>query len=364
MKVINKNADVIALEQAIEVSTYTELLEKISRLSYDHPYNVLYFRGQSSDYRNQKDRSTIYPTIYRQVLDENARKEKFDLLEKCSDALIEISRKYKLQGISEMRRKKQIAWSILQHYEICDTPYLDITHSLRTACTFASESGKEYGYIYVLGMPYLTNRITYNSEEDILMVRLLSISPPDAKRPYYQEGFVAGTPDITYNYENKNELDFNSRLVGKFRFKNDDEFWGEDFSPLQQKYIYPENDVFLDIAEEVSKQVSRMFKSGTVGDFLQYWNVLETYIKSNIDVSMYSSFLNAMKMYKNYYSIDDSTYKDIDSLRKFRNRLVHDTNSVSENDLNFFYNNLLKTMAELSVNPSDNSELTQWTKIR
>ena len=39
-----------------------------------------------------------------------------------------------------LRRQRILRWSILQHYEICDTPLLDVTQSIRIAASFASRS--------------------------------------------------------------------------------------------------------------------------------------------------------------------------------------------------------------------------------
>ena len=49
-----------------------------------------------------------------------------------------------------------------------------------------------------------------------MSVRLLSVCPSLARRPYFQDALLAGTVDISDNYEDKNELDFNRRLVAKF----------------------------------------------------------------------------------------------------------------------------------------------------
>lgn len=258
----------IASENAVDVSSYEELLEKIAHISYENPYSILYFRGQNKDYLNNNGNTTIYPSIYRGQLSGVEIRNRFELLDSSANLLVRIAKDYKFNGISELRRKKQVQWSILQHYEVCNTPYLDVTHSLRVACSFASyESEDEFAYVYVFGFPYLTNRITINSEEDLLLIRLLSISPPDAKRPYYQEGFVAATTDITHDYDQKSELDFNSRLVAKFRFPNSKDFWGSDFSPLRKNFLYPSNDRFLTIAKEVKQENRRGFNSNNVGDF-------------------------------------------------------------------------------------------------
>ena len=114
-----------------------------------------------------------------------------------------------------MRRRKYVQWSILQHYEVCATPLLDLTHSLLVACSFAFLSGASEPLVLVFGLPFFTNRISINSEHDLVNVRLLSICPPEALRPYFQEGYLAGTDGVLAEFDSKTELDFANRLVAK-----------------------------------------------------------------------------------------------------------------------------------------------------
>lgn len=147
----------------------------------------------------------------------------------------------------------------MQHYEVTETPLIDVTQSLKVACSFAvlsdqnkiekdgSKNKKEhqsedkYAYLYVLALPYYTNRISVNSEEYLTNIRLISIAPPDALRPHYQEGFLVGEDEFKETYSRKDELDLNNRLVAKFKFKNNLNFWDEGL-PLQQKELYPKDD--------------------------------------------------------------------------------------------------------------------------
>ena len=45
-------------------------------------------------------------------------------------------------------------------------------------------------FVYVFGLPYYHNRISIDSEHDLVNIRLLSIMPPEALRAYFQEGFL------------------------------------------------------------------------------------------------------------------------------------------------------------------------------
>lgn len=60
----------------------------------------------------------------------------------------------KVEGHKELRQKRYIQWSILQHYEVVPTPLLDLTQSIRVACSFAQMRGTDSTcYVYVIGFP-------------------------------------------------------------------------------------------------------------------------------------------------------------------------------------------------------------------
>ena len=224
--------------KAFEVSTFRNLVEHVAKLAYANGDELLFFRGQDKDYQSKAGGTTLYPAIFRgDVVLYRELRHRFDLLDQAARLLVE---RWKVAGIdayTEIRRKRYIQWSILQHYEVADTPLLDLTHSLRVACSFAQlRSTDPTCYVYVLGLPYVTNRITINSEHDVVNVRLLSICPPAAIRPYFQEGYLTGTTDVTTEFDSKTELDFRNRLVAKFAIpRTSNRFWGRGIeSPSTQ----------------------------------------------------------------------------------------------------------------------------------
>src|SRR5690606_38796111 len=155
-----------------------------------------------TDFLNKAGSTTIYPGVYRS---ENSSKEelrhRFALLEQACKELVKRWTESKLEGLRDIRQKTYVQWSILQHYGVLETPLLDITHSLRVACSFAQhDSTSDQSIVYALGLPQVSNRISINSEEDLVNVRLLSICPPSALRPHFQEGFLAGTTDVSWDF--------------------------------------------------------------------------------------------------------------------------------------------------------------------
>ena len=228
-------------------------MELVAKLAFLNKDNLLFFRGQDDDYRNQKGSSTFYPSIYRGRLREEELINRFEVLDQTSKKLVEAFKRNRIDGSNEIKKRKYVRWSILQHYGVCKTPLLDFTHSVWVACSFAqlrNDSGR--GYVYVFGFPYLANRISINSEHDLVNVRLLSICPPNALRPYYQEGYMAGTDGITEEYGKKKEkLDFRRRLIAKFEIPTDPDFWGEGFSRIPESVLYPKNDQIEYLCKEL-----------------------------------------------------------------------------------------------------------------
>ncbi len=247
--------DSVSKHDAFPVATYNELMKIVAELSYLNRDNLLFFRGQTRDHKNKAGATTLYPSLYRKNVISKAKLEyDFTVLKEISALLIGETKKYDRRAADEIRRKHYIQWALIQHYEVHETPLLDVTQSLRVACSFAqsSEESNEKSaeaFVYVLGLPYMPNGISINSEQEIVNIRLLSVCPPLALRPYFQEGFLVGTTDITDNYDDKNELDFNRRLIAKFAIPNNAAFWNGNLHKI------PEDLLFLDETNDTMHKI-------------------------------------------------------------------------------------------------------------
>ncbi|NVJ47796.1 MAG: FRG domain-containing protein [Cytophagia bacterium] len=326
----------VASGDGYPVKTYRELVEYCAALAYLNKDHLLFFRGQGVDFKNKSNKSTFYPSIYRgDYLPKREVEHRFDILSQASSKLVELLNSQIKDGTGELKRKKYIQWSILQHYEVCGTPLIDFTHSLRVACSFALlENEGRHAFIYVFGLPYITNRISINSEHDLINIRLLSICPPDALRPYFQEGYLAATSDIEHDYDSKTELDFNRRLVIKFKIPNDKSFWGKGFNMIRKSELYPGNDLFHSICKEIEVDVKRELKPGEIGEFLSMWSEVENKVVSmNFQEKEHNTFFSSLKHLKKIESIDSSLINNIDKLRRFRNELVHSPQRVTEKEI-------------------------------
>lgn len=190
---------------------------------------------------------------------------RFKKLERAERYLIAAYEQKELEDVDRLRRQRILRWSILQHYEVCRTPLLDVTHSVRIAASFATGSAIDDGevYVFVLGVPNLSGAITASAEAGLQIVRLASACPPSALRPHIQEGYLLGEyPDMA-GYNNKEnythyEIDFGRRLIAKFRF-SPKTFWDKSvyFPVVEHEALYPDgDDPLFTLAQGVKKRLA------------------------------------------------------------------------------------------------------------
>ena len=192
---------------------------------------------------------------------------------------------------------------------------------------FAQRADGRSGFVYVFGLPYLTNRISANSEQDLVLIRLLSICPPSALRPYFQEGYLAGTADITTEYEDQSELDFNRRLIAQFEIPTLGGFWGRGLSRIGDSELFPSDDSIQKLCSsiEVSIRAGDEVAPEALGSFMAEWIALEQLLVTR--AQMYEERIfrlgQALGTLRRRGVLSRSILDEIEYLRKLRNRVVH-----------------------------------------
>jgi hypothetical protein len=231
--------------------TYSDLISKLAQLAFANPEFVLLMRGQSSDHK-EGSKTTLLPTMYRMpphgdyfyAIELKHRYERLQERERQLYEVLHDTDYWDRVGRSELAR-----WAILQHYDICPTPLLDVTHSALVACSFAfleSTIGRgRHFYLYVLGVPQINGAITVSSSHALQVVRLSSVCPPATLRPYFQEGYLMGTYPSVDTLDEKmryarSEMDCAQRLVAKFKISNSKQFWDAGFQKLPGSAVYPD----------------------------------------------------------------------------------------------------------------------------
>lgn len=327
----------VSKAKAFPVSNFRSLMQHVAKLAFLNKDYLLFFRGQSRDFKNKAGASTFYPSIYRgDRVSKSELELRFEILKSISKRLCIALEENSIEGYRDVRRRRYIQWSILQHYEVCPTPLLDLTHSLRVACSFAFEAAdKGNSYVSVFGLPYVTNRISINSEHDIVIIRLLSICPPDALRPYFQEGYLAGTDEITSDYDSKDELDFNNRLIAKFLIRRHSNFWGKGFGAIPKLALFPAGDRIERICRRIKDEIGTELEPGQLGKFLQEWtdfeNIILTTARQYQDKVF--SLREGLSVLVKKELIPSEFRNRLERLRLLRNRAVHEPRKVKPNDL-------------------------------
>ena len=250
------------------VSSYMELATKVAELQFENRDHVLLFRGQNGDFRNTDDNTSLKPTLFRAdpqrlmgVTWETLFAERFETLRKAEKELVRHFSLNARGNTKHLRRYRILRWALLQHYDVCATPLLDVTHSLRIAASFASIGASEKAFVFVLGVPNLSGAITASAEGGLQIVRLSSVCPPTAVRPHIQEGYLLGEYPDMVDFDQKrryesHEIDFGRRLIAKFWF-DPVTFWKNDsFSMVAAGDLYPNAmDPIFKLAEAVKLSI-------------------------------------------------------------------------------------------------------------
>lgn len=251
-----------------EVRNYLDLVTKVAELQFMNRDHILLFRGQGTDHRNLQKNTSLKPTLLRPVSATSRNPgvprltRRFEILRSAESELVTRYSEAKLLGVDRLKRHRILRWAILQHYEVCKTPLLDVTHSLRIAASFASIAAGEHAFLFVLGVPHLSGAVTASAEAGLQIVRLSSVCPPSAVRPHIQEGYLLGEypemADVQQKVHYKHyEIDFGRRLVAKFRF-DPRRFWGSQrtFPEVRESALYPDSkDPLFEMAEEIRSSI-------------------------------------------------------------------------------------------------------------
>ncbi|MGI2036221.1 FRG domain-containing protein [Rhizobium panacihumi] len=231
------------------VTSYVDLARKVAALQFLNREHVLLFRGQGTDYKNPAGLTTMKPTLFRPRrgrpnVSTNALRSRFETLRTAETRLLSLYEGEELVGADRLARHRLLRWSILQHYDVCPTPLLDVSQSLRVAASFATVEEDTEAFVYVLAVPNLSGAVTASSEASMQIVRLSSACPPSAMRPHLQEGYLLGEYPEIYDVRpsgsyQQAEMDFGRRLVAKFSFIPR-RFWrGDTFPRVAHRALYP-----------------------------------------------------------------------------------------------------------------------------
>ena len=241
--------EAVRRDRGVLVGSYRELVERVAEVAFYNPEYVLFFRGQRKEHI-ESGATTLYPGMFRMNTHRRIQsyplRERYEKLARMESRLLPIFRRKFDDRVS---RNQLVRWSIIQHYGLCPTPFLDMSHSLLVASSFAFENATKSAksvFLYVLGLPQVSGSISVVAEDNLQVIRLAGVCPPVTLRPYFQAGYLAATFPLIDTIDEKtlyrrNEVDCANRLIAKFRLKNHTHFW-DGFSPLQKSALYPDEE--------------------------------------------------------------------------------------------------------------------------
>lgn len=257
----------VRASEGYPVKNFRDLIEQVALVTLNNRSYEMFYRGQSTDYLNNKgkyysdrvQKSIVYPAICRP-------KRNLDGTLKYSIRKKEIAQRYRqlysLIDYINQKNKQNFPgvhyMALFQHYDILPTPLIDITQSLRVAATFALKKNQK-GFLYVFGLPFPNQSVSYYTDLGIVLLKLQNIVPINALRPRYQEGYLVGNFPFT-NYKSE-EDDLSNRMVAKFKIDNTNgSFWDDDFKPMPDDLLFPKNDIIESELVNYKNQFSRITK--------------------------------------------------------------------------------------------------------
>jgi hypothetical protein len=258
----------IRKDSGYPIRNFSELVSCVARLGFYNREHVLLFRGQSKDYLTKTQKlSAIKPSIFRPDSAkpwDQTLEQRFRRLRDAEAMLVEMWKSGSIEEPDRIRRYQNLRWTVLQHYEVCDTPLLDVTHSLRIAAAFASLGNTTpEAYVFVLAVPQISGAVTASAEAGLQIIRLSSACPPSAQRPHFQEGYLLGEYPEIHSTEQKDhysryEVDFGRRLLCKFRLQLSS-FWNDrEFPKITECALYPDRSPSgLDPLARVSDRIKK-----------------------------------------------------------------------------------------------------------
>ena len=148
---------------------------------------------------------------------------------------------------------------------------------------------------------------------------------------------MAGTADVTTNFDNKTELEFRNRLIAKFAIPRAGRFWNAGFEATPRTALYPPKDRVEILCRDVIFRTREQDASASkMGQLLVEWARLEERLlplarqmtERNVSVR------DAIRALVRSGHIDDEIAAGLEEVRRVRNTVAHTPARVEEADVN------------------------------
>lgn len=143
---------------------------------------------------------------------------------------------------------------------------------------------------------------------------------------------MAGTPDVTSNFEAKTELDFRNRLIAKFAIPRAKTFWNAGFEGTPRTALYPPADRVHELCQGIIHQINQEgTDSGELGQLLVEWARFEEQLLPHARrvTERNVSIREAINALLKGDQIDYVTRDGLEKIRRIRNTAAHTPGQVN-----------------------------------
>ena len=117
-----------------------------------------------------------------------------------------------------------------------------------------------------------------------------------------------------------------------YEFENNEKFWGNEIS-IDKKNLYPETDLMKDICNNIKEErYSPISTDSAIISFLKEWNNFEKFVLQKSSQNNLQYGIRKLMNNKENTKFEEQ-FKTIEKLRKFRNKLVHNTDAIKNSEL-------------------------------
>src|SRR5262249_32219401 len=124
---------------------------------------------------------------------------------------------------------------------------------------------------------------------------------------------------------------FRNRMIAKFAIPQRKRFWGSGFEQIPETALYPRSDVILDLCNALKDELREELGPGQLGEFITEWSGIEEYLLENAreQTKRNVSVPEAIRAFEKRGLLSSDQAILLDSLRKYRNEVVHQPRFVS-----------------------------------
>lgn len=105
----------------------------------------------------------------------------------------------------------------------------------------------------MFALPNVNEGFGYSVDNELVTLKLLAVCPPEAKRPFFQEGYLVGS--FPYHVKIKRpEYDVAARLIAKYKLGGH-KFWNASFPSIPLTSLSLTKDSVKNICEKVKRDI-------------------------------------------------------------------------------------------------------------